>query len=128
MNGGINSDDSSPTAQGQRKEGFADVARWISLDYDSETSIYRKFHELAARSLLYQQAELLVLEKQLDELDKQDAESDDMDLKDAARTWEVLTKRHEDGLQDAKDRMELITTIRSKLREYRASGTCSYLV
>lgn len=116
MNEGVN-----PNGPGlrQRKEGFADVARWIALDSDSETSIYRKFHELAARNLLYLQAELLVLEKQLNELDEQDVKTDDLDLKDAARTWETLTRRHAAGLEDAKYRMELIKKLRTKLREYR---------
>ncbi|OIW26519.1 hypothetical protein CONLIGDRAFT_683493 [Coniochaeta ligniaria NRRL 30616] len=118
MNEGINSGDRGTTALGKRKEGFADVARWISLDSDSETSIYRRFHELGARNLLYLQAELLVLEKKLNELDEQDVRTDDMDLKDAARTWEVLTQRHAAGLGDAKDRIELIEKIQTKLREY----------
>lgn len=121
MNEGINICNTGPTALAQRKEGFADVARWISLDSDSETSIYRKFDELGAQNLLYLQAELLVLEKQLNELDKEDVKTDELDPKDAARTWEILTQRHTAGLEDAKVRIELIGKIRAKLREYRAS-------
>lgn len=112
--------DSDPVALGRRKEGFADVARWIALDSDGETFIYRKFHELTARNLLYLQAELLVLEKQLDELDDDDVKTDDMDLKDAARTWEILTRGRAAGLKDANVRMTLIERIRAKLKEYRA--------
>jgi hypothetical protein len=40
---------------------------------------------------------LLALEKQLDELDKNDALSDDMILKDSARTWEILIDSYENG-------------------------------
>ncbi|KAL4805153.1 hypothetical protein BDV18DRAFT_25436 [Aspergillus unguis] len=101
-----------------RKEGFADVARWIALDPDSETFIYRKFDELAARNLLYLQAELLVLEKELDKLDRSDANSADMDLKDAIRTWETLTWRCDTNDKKAQDRMALILRTREKLKEY----------
>lgn len=106
----------TPTPQ---KEGFANVARWISLDPDNETFIYRRFNQLAARNLLYLQSELLALEKQLDELDKNDAFSDDMILKDSARTWETLMSLYENGNIEAKARMDLIVELRAKLKEYR---------
>lgn len=109
-----------PLTSTPRKEGFADVARWISLDPDNETFIYRRFNQLAARNLLYLQSELLAIEKQLDELDKNDALSDDMTLKDSARTWETLVSLHENGNTDAKTRMDLIVKLRAKLKEYRS--------
>ena len=102
-----------------RKEGFADVARWIALDSDGETSIYRRFQELSARNILYLQAELLLLEKQLSGFDQDDTETDDMNVKDAARTWEVLIERQNES-SDARLRMDVIEKIRTKLREYRA--------
>ncbi|KAI0543699.1 hypothetical protein F4679DRAFT_567742 [Xylaria curta] len=106
------------TLQDHRKEGFADVARWISLDGDNETFIYRKFDELAARNLLYLQSELLVFEKQLNELDKNDADSEDMDVKDASRTWETLTQRYDTGNEEARVRIDLIVKLRAILKEY----------
>lgn len=72
------------------KIGYANVARWMALETDNETHVYRKFDELAARNLLYYQSELLALMTQLDAFDEQDANTDDMDLGDAARTWETL--------------------------------------
>jgi len=112
MNGCANSPPS------HRKEGFADVARWIAVDPDNETFIYRKFDELAARNLLYLQSELLSFQKQLNELDKSDANSDDMDLKDASRTWETLTQQCDSGNEEARVRMDWIVRIRGKLKEY----------
>ncbi|KAI1739569.1 hypothetical protein F4680DRAFT_422000 [Xylaria scruposa] len=106
------------TLPNHRKEGFADVARWISLDSDNETFIYRKFDELAARNLLYLQSELLVLEKQLNELDKNDADNEDMDVKDASRTWETLTQRYDTGNEEAQVRIDLIIRLRAILKEY----------
>jgi hypothetical protein len=109
----------SPALPSDRVEGFADVARWIALDSDNETSIYRKFDELAARNLLYLQAELLVLETQLKDLDRSDAASDYMHLKDAVRTWETLAQWHQSGSNEARARMDLIAQIRTKLKDYR---------
>lgn len=103
----------------QQKEGFANVARWLSLDRDNETFIYRRFNELSARNILYLQCELLDLEKKLNELDKKDVTSDDMDLKDVARTWETFMQRFEEGNSEAVVRMELITKLRAKIKEYR---------
>ncbi|GFF55802.1 monocarboxylate permease [Aspergillus lentulus] len=100
------------------KEGFANVARWIALDCDGEVFIYRKFSELAARNLLYLQCELLDLEKHFNELDSNDAGSDDMDIKDAARTWETLTQQCESGNKEAQIRKQVIVRLRAKLKEY----------
>ncbi|OJJ61040.1 hypothetical protein ASPSYDRAFT_29548 [Aspergillus sydowii CBS 593.65] len=102
----------------QQKEGFANVARWLSLDRDNEAFIYRRFNELSARNILYLQCELLDLEKKLNELDKKDVTSDDMDLKDVARTWETFIQRFEEGNSEAVVRMELITKLRAKIKEY----------
>lgn len=102
-------------------EGYAAVADWIALDPDNETFVFRKFDELAARNLLYIQSELLCIEKELAALDRQDAEEarEDMDVKDAARTWEVLSRRSEAGHGDSKRRVELINRLRAKMKEYR---------
>ncbi|RFU75426.1 hypothetical protein TARUN_6820 [Trichoderma arundinaceum] len=100
------------------KDGFAKVARWTALDPDKETYIYRKFDELAARNLLYLQSELLFLENQLSQLDKYDAKSDDMHLKDAIRTWETLAHQYHAGNENARARMDLIIKIRAKIKEY----------
>lgn len=102
-----------------RKEGFAHVARWISLDPDGEPFIFRKFNELAAQNLLYIQAEMLYLEQQLRCLDAKDANSEDMERKDTARTWETFTRQYGAGDVDASLRMALIKDLRSKTREYR---------
>lgn len=103
----------------QRKNGFAQVARWIALDPDKETSIYRKFDALAAGNLLYLQSELLVLENTLDQLDRNDANSQDMKLRDAIMTWETLERQNIMGYEEAQIRMDLIIKIRAKIKEYR---------
>ncbi|QYT03245.1 hypothetical protein H0G86_010215 [Trichoderma simmonsii] len=102
----------------QRKNGFAQVARWVALDPDKETSIYRKFDALAARNLLYLQSELLVLENKLEQIDINDAKSDDMDLGDAIMTWETLEQQFNNGNEKARVRMDLIIKIRARIKEY----------
>ncbi|KAL4878026.1 hypothetical protein BJY04DRAFT_221598 [Aspergillus karnatakaensis] len=105
---------------GIQKEGFAHVARWMFLDQDGEASIFRSFNELGARNILYLQCELLVLEKRLRELDQADVMTDDMDSKDAARTWEILTEQYASGLNPkVQERMQTILELRSKMKEYR---------
>lgn len=104
-----------------RLEGFSNVARWIALDRDGESLIYREFREITARNLLYLQCELLDIERQLKERDRIDANSLDMELKDAARTWETLNSQYKDGKAEAKTHMNLIMEMRVKLKEYRKS-------
>jgi len=127
MNGSANSSNHGVIIPSHRIEGFADVVRWIALDPDNETFICRKFDELAARNLFYLQSKLLCLQKQLNELDKSDANSDDMNLKDARRTWETLTQRYDAGNEEVQVRMDLIVKIRAKLKEYRTLTVTRYL-
>lgn len=110
-----------------QKSGYAAVANWISLNHDNEAFVFRKFDELAARNLLYLQSELLHLEGRIQELDEKDAASDDLDVKDAARTWEVLVERAEAGDEAAKTRMSLIAELRTKLDKYRELFSSSLL-
>jgi hypothetical protein len=102
-----------------RKNGYASVAAWIARDPDNETFVYRRFDKLSARNLLYFQSELLMLEKRLDELDQEVQMSESLDLKDAARTWELLVKQKEQGDSKAQERIKVLAELRMKLKEYR---------
>ncbi|EQB45488.1 hypothetical protein CGLO_15629 [Colletotrichum gloeosporioides Cg-14] len=70
--------------------GYAEAASWMARDVDNETLVYRRFDELATRNLLYLQSELLSLEHQLNELDREDAEDEDMDWQMVVCDWEKL--------------------------------------
>lgn len=113
-------------------EGFAGVASWIAADVDGETLVFRRLGSLAARNLLYLQAEMLALEGRLARLDAAvAAPGADMVVKDAARTWEVLVEQCEGGdeadMDDrerearlrAREHMEVILALREKIRDYR---------
>lgn len=113
-------------------DGFAGAASWMAADRDGEALIFRRFGTLAARNLLYLQAEVLALEKRLARLDATVATQGDMQVRDAARTWEVLVEQCEDGVGaeeedvraeavrlQARERMEIILALRSRTKEYR---------
>lgn len=97
------------------------MAAWLALDRDNEALIFRKFDRLAVLNLLYLQSEILELEKQIDALHLETLEGYDMDLKDAAKTWETLVSQccQDPPREDAKRRMDLILALRGKIKEYR---------
>jgi hypothetical protein len=103
-----------------RNHGFASAARFIAQDHDNETFVFKRFDELAARNLLYLQAELLSLESRLRAFDEQVKRSEDPDVKDAARSWEVFTMEINGKNEEAIGKMKLIMAIREKVKEYRS--------
>jgi hypothetical protein len=102
-----------------RNNGFVSAAAFIAKDHDNETFVFKRFDELAARNILYLQAELLSLESKLHAFDEQIEKSEDPDVKDPARSWEVFAMEVEAGKEEATEKMKLITGIREKIKEYR---------
>ncbi|KAL3292575.1 hypothetical protein RB213_014224 [Colletotrichum asianum] len=106
----------------ERHGGYLTAASWLARDIDNETLIFRKFDVLSAANLLYLQSEIIELERRLESMHLTTLQSDDMDLKDAASTWETLVEQSRAGTahfrQDAKERMDLIRELRERLREY----------
>lgn len=109
-----------------RKNGYASVAAWIARDPDNETFVYRRFDKLSARNLLHFQSELLMLEQRIEELDQEVQKSKSLDMKEAARTWEVLVKQNEQGDSKAQESIKLLAELRTKLKEYRRHQTPRY--
>ncbi|KAI1799906.1 hypothetical protein F4811DRAFT_69281 [Daldinia bambusicola] len=106
-----------------RKGGYLAAAAWLARDIDNETLVFRKFDKLSAVNLLYLQSEIIEIEKQLDDIHLSTVNGYDMDLKDAASTWETLVSQcksnNESHLRkDAQNRMALIRELRAKLKEY----------
>ncbi|KAL9120168.1 MAG: hypothetical protein Q9187_003276 [Circinaria calcarea] len=97
-----------------RLDGYPSFADFIAKDRDA--AIYRKFERLSARSLLYQQSELHELERQLEQLDWEDAtDIGNEEAQQAARYW---TNFIHDTNDKAYARQTLQGTIRVKLKEY----------
>ncbi|KAF5673451.1 hypothetical protein FHETE_3365 [Fusarium heterosporum] len=102
----------------QKPLGFAALSSLMASDGDQELLIFRKFDEISARNLLYLQCELLSIEERLEKLDKKLSSSGDMDLEEAAETWEVMIEQAQDGKTEAKEMMALIDQLRAKMKEY----------
>ena len=104
----------SPTSLPARLEGYPSFAEFIAKDI--EAAIYRKFTRLSARNLLYLQSELHDLERQLQQLDREDAAGLDNDeARKTARHWKHYSDH--DNVKSSRQRA-LQRNIRTKLKEY----------
>ncbi len=95
--------------------GYPSLAAFIASDKDHSTSIYRSYHRLTSRNLLYLEAELFELERQQDELDDKDFKGD-LKAKEYVRDWEMLSS---DDDSRCIERRKLLIRVRAKIKEYR---------
>lgn len=94
-------------------KGYPSLAAFIASDIDKSTLIFNRFDRLAARNILYMQAELAELQQELDMFDAED--SHDIESKKAARSWREFKKKGETQTI----RMELVKEIRKLMKQYR---------
>ena len=80
-----------------------------------EIAIFRRFDVLNAKNLLYLQAELVHLEKELSEIEKRDSQSSEGMKSQYARDWFWLSRSENDGNDD---QWQTVLAIRKKLIEY----------
>ncbi|KAF7537782.1 hypothetical protein G7054_g3449 [Neopestalotiopsis clavispora] len=92
-------------------EGYAKLANFMGLH--DEYAIYRRFRQLNAQNLLYLQAELTHLEKELHNLAQRDSSIPDREF--FAKDWWSLSQTENDN--DA-EQWEKVLEIREKLEEY----------
>lgn len=64
------------------QEGYPAPENRIAADPDNETSIYRTFDSIATRYLFYQQAQLLTLKAESDQLQRDMCQSSDVSYED----------------------------------------------
>lgn len=95
--------------------GYPSLAAFIASDKDHSTSIYRSYHRVTSRNLLYLEAELFELEKKLDDLDNEDFRGD-FTGKQFARSWSKLVSSDNPRCIE---RVRLIKEIRNTIKEYR---------
>jgi hypothetical protein len=108
--------------------GFADFGQFIGSD--DSLSIYRKFAVLGARNLLYLQAELQLLEINLQELDAEDKRtiatssenSEKVMVEAGARSWEDLKEQASAGIGRQAEKLRIILKIRTLMKEYGTYG------
>ncbi|KAI9880356.1 MAG: hypothetical protein M1830_003967 [Pleopsidium flavum] len=94
-------------------EGYAKLAAMMGRH--PEMAIFRAFRPLNTQNLLYLQAELVELERDLEFIASLDNASGNPPKQAYARSWSALQKSKEDG-----DGLQLskVLTIRAKLKEY----------
>ncbi|KAF4618144.1 hypothetical protein G7Y89_g14962 [Cudoniella acicularis] len=99
-------------------EAFSSYAAFSEfIASDTELSLYRTFHALSSRSLLYLQSSLLALENRLKELDEEDLKDLDHDKLLSAKCWETFSARAKEQPREA-ERMDLIIEIKKQMKEY----------
>ncbi|ETI27992.1 hypothetical protein G647_00441 [Cladophialophora carrionii CBS 160.54] len=111
--------------------GFGSFANVISSDSDHATAVYKTFDKLAARDLLYYQAELLELEALQDRYDREDAADvpkldsfspEWVQIRQNTRNWSSFKQSSQEPSAIGarwKGRTDLAMQIRAKLGEYR---------
>lgn len=99
--------------------GYPSASVFIASDPDQSFAIYLAFHRLSTRNLLYLEAELFELQKQQDDLDIVDVRDakTDPDILQNFRSWKMITTSSD--TRQVK-RVELIHRIRVVLKDYRA--------
>ncbi|KAF3002626.1 hypothetical protein E8E13_008996 [Curvularia kusanoi] len=107
----------SQLEHGLRRDGYPALAAWMSYDPDDETLIFRRFKRLAARNTLNQQAKLIALEKDLDDLDDAAWTSGNEELKQSSRRWETLVNN--DASQERVRKLDMLQVL---LKEYCKSA------
>jgi len=93
--------------------GYPKIAGHMNVQ--PETAIFRRFSELNAKDLLYRQAELAYLEKQLYECEIKDSQSTMGQKPQYAISWYWLSRSEADG--DTKQ-LDLVMKIRKCIKEY----------
>jgi Family of unknown function (DUF6594) len=89
--------------------GYPRIASFTNSDSDS--SLFRRFGDLYARTLLYKQAELTELEEKLAKIDRDDSES-------KGSEWKVSYSIHVKDGRKNEVRRDLMVEIKEKLKEY----------
>ena len=100
-------------------DGYPAFATFVAQDYDDETYVFRRFRNLAARTLLHLQGELIKLEKDSIDLDNEAALSKDPDLHQSMTCWATCHRNAQDPNQShERKRQELAEVIEVKLKKY----------
>ncbi|KAI1478258.1 hypothetical protein F4774DRAFT_411115 [Daldinia eschscholtzii] len=96
--------------------GYATFSAFIATA--PELSIYRTFLVLNSRNLLYQQSELLSLEKKFQEFDEYDSKESNLDHLSSSKCWETFVARAAANKPHEVERMEFIKDMQTKIKVY----------
>lgn len=97
-------------------EGYAKIAH--TMNHHGELAIFRRFGKLNLQNLLYLQAELTHLEKDLDEL----VERDKLDTSREFYTKDWWSLAESSDNEEDQEQWDKVLQIREKLKEYSKSS------
>lgn len=101
---------------GQIRDGYPALSSWISSDPDDEGFIFRRFSRLSARNLLNLQSQLLSLEAEVENLDRESRKIHDVGL----RRWETFEEQMKDPTNThAQNKKRIYEDLESKIKKYR---------
>ncbi|TPX08264.1 uncharacterized protein E0L32_001840 [Thyridium curvatum] len=100
--------------------GLPSLASFMASDPDGTASIFKRFNRLAARNLLALQSELAELQSRLDRYDEEDKLT--AETMQSLRNWQDYKAR----AADQPERMELMSEIKSVMKEYREALLCEH--
>lgn len=105
-------------------EGYAKLASLMGAY--PEVAIFRRFGALNAQNLLYLQAELVILEKDLRTFAAADCVSGDPDRALYSTDWYTLSRSIDNspGNEASAKQWRIILSIREKLKEYSILAEC----
>ncbi|KAL2841268.1 hypothetical protein BJY01DRAFT_236438 [Aspergillus pseudoustus] len=102
--------------EGRIRDGYPALSSWISRDPDDEGFIFRRFSCLSARNLLNLQSQLICIEKELEDLDRESRQTQDVGL----RRWETFASQAKDIANKlARRRKELYDELEAKMKSYQ---------
>lgn len=117
--------DDNPYAQPRLVQGYPTLAQHMSST--PEISIFKRFETLNRQNLLYLQAELTSLEKQLRNFEAESTKCDESDPRSQySRDWEWMTMTDERSTFNPQ--WKLFLRIRGVLKEYSKHSTCTSIV
>jgi len=102
-------------------DGYVDFAEFIASD--GQLSIFRQFRSLAARNLLYLEAELQLLQFEIQAIDDADqallnnVDEQKSKTEEAIRAWECFKQQTQTDTRQAQ-KLEMIMKLRRLMKEY----------
>jgi hypothetical protein len=93
------------------------------MGFFPELAVYRRFAKLNAKNILYLQSELSVLERELQEASREDAQSTNDTRQEYSRTWVTLS--HSDLVPEGSpNQWNAFRQIREVLQQYSQLISC----
>jgi len=107
----------------QQRDGYPALSVFLIGDPDHETDVFRKFRKLGVRNILDLQGELIALEHEAENLEREAASRTDPDTLLSMRSWAALNANAQIGDRDLERRQrELAGILEVKLKKY-----CQYI-